>query len=307
MTELTALLKLCDDPSPIVARKVAHRLRELDASEESSDLWSEIEAQNIVVSASQRAILETILAAPRSDSTKNEDIGESGRNDKLRAAWLEVFQQDDEARVLESALCALCDWQNGAGSGARGRLLLDELALEFGDFDLANSSSDANFQLDEAAALAKFLFEFKSLRGAPAEDYYNPLQSNLTVTLENGRGLPITLACIFILVGRRVGLSIEGCSFPGHFLARDAQSGRVFDAFNGGRTLSPHEISALQKAAPDEMSEAASAREIAARVLRNLSVAYYQNGETEKSVLMLSLLQSMDDDSLSDHSTRFQR
>lgn len=300
MTELVALLKLCDDSSPVVARKVARRLRELDAHETDSGVWSEIAAQNIEISALQRAALEAILAAPDADSTtvKGAD-SQQARDQKLLAAWPDIFRQDGEERVLESALLRLCDWQSGAGSGARGRVLLDALALEFGDFDLNLASSQAGWkgpvELDEATALAKFLFDFKSLRGASSDDYYNPLQSNLTCALENGQGLPITLTCIFILVGRRVGLSIEGCSFPGHFLARDAQSGRVFDPFGGGRALSPREVASLRKAAPDEMSHAAPAREIASRVLRNLSVAYYQSGETDKSAFMLSLLQLMDE------------
>lgn len=303
MTELLALLKLCDDPSPVVSRKVARRLRELDAHETDSGVWNEIAAQQIAVSPAQRAALDEILGAPDDALTTGTNAEpEKARDQKLRAAWSDIFQQDEETHLLESALLSLCDWQSGAGSGARGRVLLDELALEFGDFDFSIASSAAGLegasQLDEAAALAKFLFDFKALHGAPADDYYNPSQSNLTGALENGHGLPITLACIFILVGRRVGLSIEGCSFPGHFLARDSQNGRVFDPFNGGRALSPREVGALQKAAPGEMKHAAPAREIVARVLRNLSVAYYQSGETEKSAFMLSLLQQMDEVSL---------
>ncbi len=292
MTELAALLKLCDDSSPAVADKIARRLREIADLAPQNDIWALLEAQNLAVSESQRAALDAVFAAPSLAPDEN-DPEINSREARLRAVWTTLRFEDDETAFLETALLALCDWQSGDGTGIRGRELLDEIALEFGDFeppDGAQSSGDGS----EAAALAYFLFEWKKLRGAPPDDYYHPDQSNLTVALESGHGLPITLACIFILVGRRVGLSIQGCSFPGHFLARDGQTQRVFDPFNGGRALSPREVGALQRAAPDEMSEAAPAREIVARVLRNLSVAYYQSGESEKSALMLALLHSMD-------------
>ncbi len=42
-----------------------------------------------------------------------------------------------------------------------------------------------------------------------------------------------------MLVGKRVGLTIHGCNFPGHFMARanDGQRDWIFDCFNGGRAL----------------------------------------------------------------------
>lgn len=286
MTELAALLKLCDDASPAVAAKIARRLREVALQSPENEIWPLLEAQSLEVSDSQRAALEAIFAAPA--AAQNED---ARREAKLRSMWTALRLEDDESSFLETALLALCDWQSGAGSGERGREALDEMALEFGDFELPPG---ADGDWSEAGALAYFLFDFKNLRGAAPDDYYHPLQSNLTAALETGRGLPITLACIFILVGRRVGLSIQGCSFPGHFLARDGQTRRVFDPFNGGRALSPREVGALQRAAPEEMSEAAPAREIVARVLRNLSVAYYQSAENEKSALMLALLHGME-------------
>lgn len=289
MTELAALLRLCDDPSPAIAAKIAARLRELAPD---GEIWIQIEAQNLEATLSQRAILQAIFAAPAVS-----DADENARETRLRAAWRDLRFDDDDTSLLESALLALGDWQCGAGTGARGRDALDELALEFGDFEMPSlTHSDIGMpestdDWSEAAALAYFLFEFKQLRGAPQGEYYHPLQSNLTVALESGTGLPITLACIFILVGRRVGLSIEGCPFPGHFLTRDGQSQRFFDPFNGAKALSAREVNALQRAAPGAMSEAAPATEIVARVLRNLSVAYYQSGEVENSALMLSLLE----------------
>ncbi|HEX8465369.1 MAG TPA: transglutaminase-like domain-containing protein [Abditibacterium sp.] len=273
MQQLPALLKLCDDPSPAVANKVAHRLREL-----GPDVWDEIQARNILLSESQRAILDAIFA--------------SDEDEILREAWLWLGSHGHDHLYLESALMALCDWQSGSGTGARGRYLLDDLAIAFGDYEPPKNSVRNR---SEAGSLAHFLFEERGLSGANSDDYYNPLHSNIVHTLEAGQGLPITLACIFILVGRRVGLEIEGCAFPGHFLTRDGKTAQVFDPFNGGRALSSHEVATLRKAAPAEMSGTATAREIVERVLRNLSVAYHQQGDATKSGFMLSLIRLMDE------------
>lgn len=267
MTDLPFLLRLIDDPSPTVRERVAAKIREL-----GEDIWRVIEADGIPLSPAQRALLEELF---------------SSRNTRaLQAQWARLQSERDEAVYLEKSLFALGCWQLGASAATRAASLLDDLAGAFLALE----------PCPDSVALAAFLFDENGLRGAPAGDYYNPLNSNLTYALEQGNGLPITLACIFILVGARVGLQIEGCNFPGHFLARDGRLRTVFDPFNGGRVLSPREVATLQKAAPAEMSDAATARDIIARVTRNLSAAYYHAGENEHSGLMLSLSRAQDGD-----------
>ena len=263
MNDLPFLLRLLDDPSPTVKARVAARLRALGA-----EVWNEIEAARLPLSLAQRGQLERILAA-------HDDRA-------LRAQWARIQGESDDKTYLENCLLALDRWQISELAARRASDLLDDLAGEFLALE----------PCPDAVALAHFLFEQQGLSGAAPDDYYNPLNSNLTHALENGVGLPITLACIFILVGARVGLEIEGCNFPGHFLARDGRRHTVFDPFNGGRILSAREVATLLKAAPGEMTGAASAREIIARVLRNLSVAFHHAGETERSGLMLSLLRA---------------
>ena len=267
MNDLPFLLRLLDDPSPTVRARVSQKLRDLGEA-----VWSEIEAQALPLSSDQRARLEDVFAAHDDRS--------------LRAQWARMQGERDERTYLENCLLALDRWQNGEAPTRRASDWLDDLAGEFLALE----------PCPDAVALAHFLFEERGLRGASTDDYYNPLNSNLNYALENGVGLPITLACIFILVGARVGLEIEGCNFPGHFLARDGRRHTVFDPFNGGRVLSAREVGALRKAAPGEMMSAASARDIIARVLRNLSVAYHHAGQTERSGLMLSLLRAQDGD-----------
>ena len=269
MSQLPFLLRLMDDASPRVRAKVAAELRLLGAG-----VWREIEAQNLVLCEEQKRLLETIL----NEEARSPDA-------ILRSRWRGLQHISDEIEFLEAALLALSQWQNGA-IPAYGTALLDEIATEFLETQFPRT----------ATGLSHFLFEIRGLQGADPDNYYEPLHSNFVHALEGGGALPITLACVFILVGARVGIRIEGCNFPGHFLARDARRQIVFDPYNGGKILSPHEVDLLQKAAPSEMSAPATSREIISRVLRNLSVAFHREGQTEKSGFILSLLRAMDGD-----------
>jgi regulator of sirC expression with transglutaminase-like and TPR domain len=38
--------------------------------------------------------------------------------------------------------------------------------------------------------------------------------------LDRRLGIPITLSVVYLEVGRRIGLSLHGVAFPGHFLVK---------------------------------------------------------------------------------------
>jgi len=278
LSELPSLLRLVDDPSPRIAGKVAARLAEL-----GDEVWNEIEEQHIALSPSQRLALQLALY-PSPLATFIEPRGRKA-TEQLREIWAFLGATRDEIKFLEGALWALSSWLRGEEPKTRGEELLDEWA------DLFRASGEE----PDAPSLAKFLFGSGALRGAEASEFHDPRSSDLLWVLEEGAGLPITLSCLFILVGARVGIEIEGCNFPGHFLVRDGEKRRVFDPFNGGRMLGVREVALLRQAAPLEMSERASSRQIIARVLRNLSVAFHSSGEPHEAAIMLSLLQTLSD------------
>lgn len=277
--DLPALLRLVDDSSPRVAQKVAQRLRAL-----GDEVWRDIEKQALPLSPSQRLALQLALSPVATEPEVEPQSPEATA--RLWSEWRELQLERDEIRFLESALCALSSWLRGEPSNERCAHLLDDLAARF----------RASGEPFDAAILSNFLFETGELRGADASQFTQTHSSDLLFALEEGAGLPITLSCVFILVGARLGISIEGCNFPGHFLTRDASERNVFDPFNGGRMLSPREVASLRRAAPAEMNEGASSRQIIARVTRNLSVAFHDSDEAEGAHLMLSLLHSLRSD-----------
>ena len=124
--------------------------------------------------------------------------------------------------------------------------------------------------------LVDFLHREEGFRGN-RQEYEDPRNSYLHQVLSRRRGIPITLAIVAIEVGRRIGIPLDGISFPGHFLARaTGPVDLLVDAFSGC-TLDDDECDQMMKRAlgPDAVFdraqlEAATAREVLVRMLGNL-------------------------------------
>jgi regulator of sirC expression with transglutaminase-like and TPR domain len=127
-------------------------------------------------------------------------------------------------------------------------------------------------------------------------NYYDPDNSFMHKVLESRRGIPITLAIIYIELARTVGLDAEGVSFPGHFLIKiNLHEGPVvLDPFTG-QSLSKEDL--LERLEPyrggfglNDDSEVpislflqpAKPKDILLRMLRNLREVYSQQGQPEK-------------------------
>lgn len=119
-------------------------------------------------------------------------------------------------------------------------------------------------------------------------DYYNPDNSYLHRVLHSRRGIPISLAVLYMEIAQQIELHVQGISFPGHFLMKLALPvGQVvLDPFNGtslsredlGERIQPY---ILQQDFPDDFQlnaylSAASPRDILVRMLRNLKALFMQ-------------------------------
>ena len=135
--------------------------------------------------------------------------------------------------------------------------------------------------------LNRFFFQELGFAGN-INHYYDPDNSYLHRVLSTRRGIPITLAILYIELASQIGLTARGVSFPGHFLiklrmATGQQQGEVvIDPFTG-QSLSRDELDDLlapykrNRGLQGEFDvplglflQAATAREVVARMLRNL-------------------------------------
>src|SRR5258706_12666219 len=164
---------------------------------------------------------------------------------------------------------------------------------------------------DRIIALSEFLFDDLGFGGNP-DDYYDPRNSYLNEVIDRRKGIPITLSVLYMEIGRRIELPLEGVSFPGHFLVRLPMRGGtlVLDPFSGGVPQSESELrERLKRVIPrgasgewkqaakgipvaelplDQFLEPASNRQIIARLLRNLKGVYREKDRPERLLQVLN-------------------
>jgi len=151
------------------------------------------------------------------------------------------------------------------------------------------------FAAQKVVALNRYLFNELGF-GGNAGDYYDPRNSYLNQVLERRTGIPITLSILYMEVGRRLGLRLHGVSFPGHFLVKLRVSGGqlVLDPYCCGETLSEADLRArLARVLPQreadtlqlsQLLQAATPRQILARLLRNLKGIYLQSEAAQNAL-----------------------
>lgn len=156
---------------------------------------------------------------------------------------------------------------------------------------------------EKVIALNQFLYEDLGYWGN-TDDYYDPRNSYLNDVIERRTGIPITLAVLYMEIGRRVGLPVEGVSFPGHFLVRVRmrRGMLVLDPFAGGVPQSEDELrDRLKRVVPrgatgsvppeqlplDQFLEPATNRQILGRLLRNLKGIHREKDEPERMLQVL--------------------
>jgi regulator of sirC expression with transglutaminase-like and TPR domain len=168
----------------------------------------------------------------------------------------------------------------------------------------AGARSPADSPEDRVMALNQFLFRELGYRGN-TEEYYDPRNSYLNEVMDRRTGIPITLGVLYMTLGRRIGLPLEGVSFPGHFLVRLRLRGGmlVLDPFDGGAPLGADDLRArLERVVPkglgegvrvrdlplEQFLEPASTRQILARVLRNLKGIYREADQPDRLLAVLN-------------------
>ena len=153
-------------------------------------------------------------------------------------------------------------------------------------------SGDLGMELEPhriVSCLNACVFKEHGLRGN-RKDYYDPRNSFLNEVLERKVGIPITLAVIYIDVGRGAGLPVDGVGLPGHFVVRYGAHPEPFyvDPFHTGKLLSAKDCAERVKEIygpdlqwQDSFLEVVDDLHILSRVLNNLKVIYVRKGAHE--------------------------
>ncbi len=155
--------------------------------------------------------------------------------------------------------------------------------------------------------LNRYFFQELGFAGN-VNDYYAVENSYLHRVLETRRGIPITLAVLYIELATQLGLTARGVSFPGHFLVKLRMSSShqhgevVIDPFTG-QSLSRDDLDELL--APYKRNrglqgpfdvplglflQASPPRDVLARMLRNLKEVHRSARDLPQSLKVLQRL-----------------
>jgi len=274
--QFSHLIKLLDDESEVVREAVRRQLEGMrrDLPEHLADL-------DRPLTSGEECIMADLLAP--------------SRREDLEDTWFAWRDQASADRQIESALSQISAFLSGWKTRPKELTeRLDGLAA-LALVDLAGAAAEPRW-------LADWLFSAR--HGAPrlrgnSKDYYSPANSNLLWVLESGLGNPISLCTIYRLLGQRLGVTVEGCNFPGHFLARVIVDGNLWlvDCFNRGRFMLAADVARHHPAANPAMEELVRQRagvgSILLRFLRNLDDAFDKLGMMPERQLMRRLAVKM--------------
>ncbi len=208
-----------------------------------------------------------------------------------------LVQSDEQFPLLEAAVCLAQDEYPDL-----------DVQQVLGDVDqlLARLKrrlpSDAS-ALQRLRALNQFFFRDLSFSGN-LNDYYDPDNSYVNAVLKTRRGIPITLAVLWLELALGLGLNARGVAFPGHFMLKvNLPKGQVvIDPFTG-QSLSREELSERlepyrqRSGLVDDFEvpiglylQAAAPREIIARMLRNLKEIHKSQEDWVRLIAVLDRL-----------------
>lgn len=147
--------------------------------------------------------------------------------------------------------------------------------------------------LQRLRLLNRFFFEELGFAGN-LNDFHDRRNSSIAAVLATRRGIPISLAVLYLEIGQQAGLAVRGVSFPGHFLVKVsmARGEVVIDPFSG-QSLSREDLE--ERLAPwrsrlgsaDELPlglflQSATPREVIARMLRNLKEIHRAHADWQR-------------------------
>lgn len=208
-----------------------------------------------------------------------------------------LVQSDEHFPLLEAAVCLAQD--------------------EYPDLDVQQVLGDVDQLLarlkrrlpSDAPSLQRLRllnqFFFRDLNfGGNLNDYYDPDNSYINAVLKTRRGIPITLAVLWLELASGLGLQAQGVAFPGHFMVKvNLPKGQVvMDPFTG-QSLSREELTERleplrqRSGLVDDFEvpmglylQAAAPREIIARMLRNLKEIHQSQQDWLRLIAVLDRL-----------------
>lgn len=254
----------------------------------------------------RRLILERQRALERDAASLKELAGELHRRVVREQLTAELSQPEASVNLLRCALL-LSKYDNPE---------LDVAAYE-GEFNemVQDLSGAAEFGQGTGVAVGRirrYLFEENGFHGSRS-DYTSRSNSYINEVLDDREGLPITLSVVFVELARRLGVrEVAGIPLPGRFMVGYREAGvaefSIIDAYDGGKELTMAEAVELVSDSgrvPKKATQAATAREVVSRMIRNLLGPTLDARNASREALpYLDLLLALDPEAASERLSR---
>lgn len=254
-----ALIRLLRDNDPDTVRLVKEQLA--DAGEESiAGVQELLRMDDTCVSEHARDVLAAISgrSAEEEFSLICHFFGDG--IDLEQSCWA-------LARALEPGQCVL-PFEHKLNNWGRQFLL---------------KISGAVSNRERVLLLSSFLSDELDFRGN-TEEYYCERNSLLPRVIETRSGIPITLTLLYMIIGSRAAMKIDGINLPGHFIARHGEV--YFDPFHRGRILSRIDVESILLRQGLQLKDchlqSATPRQMLLRILANLLYVYDLHGDKQK-------------------------
>jgi regulator of sirC expression with transglutaminase-like and TPR domain len=279
-TQIRALIRLLSDEDNRVARTISTKLVEIGDSAVPLLLEAEIEQPEM--------------------ARRIEEVLDEIRGTRLEEELIALASRPGEAIDLEKAAFLIARYAFPSLDVATYTQQLDSMAAEVRDRMGRRVSGE-----EAVKTLNRYLFTEQGFRGN-TKNYYEADNSYLNRVLDRRTGIPISLAMVYLLVGRRLGLPVHGIGMPGHFLVKfEADRYKIFvDCFNAGALLTEKDCARfliqagygfeekyLQKSAPAA---------ILSRTIKNLIAIYNKMDEAVKAARLTRFIQVLEGEKKAD-------
>jgi regulator of sirC expression with transglutaminase-like and TPR domain len=261
--DIDAIIQLLDDESDVVQESIDLKLRDMGE-------------------VAIHYLAEKIEKSKETNRTLLEERVRDLRFFRIEKNMRDYCDEQSGDVNLEGSLLTLCRLPYPDIDEQQWHSYLDWLAEEF----KSRLPLEQN-PYDNICALSQFLSDEQGFYGN-TQNYYDTDNSYLNKVLQYKRGIPVTLASVYLLVGRRLGWPLIGVGTPGHFLCKWHSTDHevFFDPYHGGHVLTRQEcVALLGHMGSDRITEylqGVSDRELLIRVVQNLLQIYKKRQEPER-------------------------
>ncbi len=253
-SQIRALIRLLGDDDEKIVRTISGKL--IDIGPTAVPLLQEAEIEQPEMADRILTILEEI------------------RGGKLEEELARLVALPQEWMDLEAGAFLIARYAYPTLEVDLYRRQLDEMAQEVRDRIGPRASGE-----ETVKTLNRYLFTEQGFKGN-TKNYYELENSYINRVIDRRTGIPISLSTVYLIIGKRLGLPVQGIGMPGHFLVKfESERYKIFvDCFNGGALLTEKNCQRFLTEAgygfDEKYLQQSPVRAILSRMIKNLLAIY---------------------------------